>query len=62
QVGGNSINAIKVVSQINRHSLVRSRLELIHLFNLKTIAELHVHLQAQQDSGFLDQQVNEMSI
>ncbi|CCN81241.1 hypothetical protein VIBNIWn13_490002 [Vibrio nigripulchritudo Wn13] len=62
QVGGNSINAIKVVSQINRHPLVRGRLELIHLFNLKTIAELHVHLQAQQDSGFLDQQVNEMSI
>ncbi|RTZ24052.1 non-ribosomal peptide synthetase [Vibrio penaeicida] len=62
QIGGNSINAIKVISQINQLSVCHQRVELSHLFNLKTIAELHKHLQAQENSGLLDQQVNEMSI
>ena len=62
QIGGNSINAIKIISQINQLSVCHQRVELSHLFNLKTIAELHKHLQAQESSGLLDQQVNEMSI
>ncbi|CCN37781.1 hypothetical protein VIBNISO65_490047 [Vibrio nigripulchritudo SO65] len=62
QVGGNSINAIKVVSQINRYLGHSLRLELVDLYTTKTIGELAQFIEENQKHSFLEEQDNEMSI
>ncbi|CCN80391.1 non-ribosomal peptide synthetase [Vibrio nigripulchritudo] len=62
QVGGNSINAIKVVSQINRYLGHSLRLELVNLYTTKTIGELAQFIEENQKHSFLEEQDNEMSI
>ncbi|MBD1558519.1 hypothetical protein HC752_16405, partial [Vibrio sp. S9_S30] len=62
QIGGNSINAIKVISQINRYLGHSLRLELVNLYTVKTIAELAAYIEENQTVSFLDEQDNEMSI
>ncbi|GLQ74640.1 non-ribosomal peptide synthetase [Vibrio penaeicida] len=62
QIGGNSINAIKVISQINRYLGHSLRLELVNLYTTKTIAELAAYIEENQTVSFLDEQDNEMSI